>query len=119
MEAKQAIISLSQGEKVKSGLIWCNQCVQLAQNLSQSEKCGAVKLIQALVAMIANEAQLARQASKDPVWLEVDKSLNTARVMIESGVLEEATYHFTQTLSQVNRVSQKAMTFLVDNGLFT
>jgi hypothetical protein len=119
METKQAIISLSQGEKVKSGLIWCNQCVQLAQSLPPSEKTGAVKVIQALVNMIANEAQLARQVGKDPIWLEVDKSLGTARVMIESGVLEEATYHFTQTLSQVNRISQKAMTFLLDNGLFT
>ena len=79
METKQAIISFSQGEKVKTGLIWCNQCVQLAQNLPSAEKAGAVKVLQGLVAMIANEAQLARQASKDQVWLEVDKNLNTAR----------------------------------------
>jgi hypothetical protein len=117
METKQAIISFAQGEKVKSGLIWCSQCVHLAQNLPPAEQTGAVKVLQALVAMIANEAQLARQAGKDPVWLDVDKSLNTARVMIESGVMEEATYHFTQTLSQVNRISQKAMTYLMDQGL--
>ena len=117
METKQAIISFAQGEKVKSGLISCSQCVQVAQNLPQAEQVGAVKVIQAMVAMIANEAQLARQASKDQVWLEVDKCLNTARVMIESGVIDEATYHFTQTLSQVNRISQKAMTHLVNSGL--
>ena len=118
METKQAIISFAQGEKVKSGLISCSQCVQVAQNLPQAEQVGAVKVIQAMVAMIANEAQLARQASKDQTWLEVDKCLNTARVMIESGVIEEATYHFTQTLSQVNRISQKAMTHLVNSGHF-
>ena len=117
METKQAIISFSQGEKVKSGLIWCSQCVQMAQNLPPMEKAGAVKVLQALVAMIANEVQLARHAGKDQLWLEVDRNLNTARVMIESGVMEEATYHFTQTLSQVNRISQKAMTHLVDTGL--
>ena len=118
MEPKQAIISFSQGEKIKSGLIWCSHCIQVAQNLPQPEQAGAVRVIQGLVAMIANEAQLARQASKDQIWLEVDKCLNTARVMIESGVIEEATYHFTQTLSQVNRISQKAMTHLVENGHF-
>jgi hypothetical protein len=118
METKQAIISFSQGEKVKSGLIWCNQCVQLAQSLPEPEKIGAVKVLQGLVAMIANEVQLARQVGKDQVWLEVEKNLNTARVMIESGIVEEATYHFTQTLSQVNRISQKALTYLVNNGLF-
>jgi hypothetical protein len=37
--------------------------------------------------------------------------------MINSGVSEEATYHFTQALSQVNRISQRAMTYLVENGL--
>ncbi len=118
METRQAIISFAQGEKVKSGLIWCSQCVQVAQNLPQAEQSGAIKVIQSLVAMIANEAQLARQAGKDQNWLEVDKCLNTARVMIDSGVIEEATYHLTQTLSQVNSISQKAMTHLVNNGLF-
>jgi hypothetical protein len=118
METRQMIISFSQGEKVKSGLIWCSQCIQIAQNLSQAEQSGAVRIIRGLVSMIASEVQLARQSSKDPVWLDVEQALNTARVMIESGVIAEALYHFTQTLSQVNRISQKAMTYLVDNELF-
>ena len=118
METKQAIISFSQGEKIKGGLIWCSQCVQMALNLPQTEQAGAIRVIRGLVSMIANEVQLAQRVSQDPVWPEVDKALHTARVMIESGVTEEATYHFTQTLSQVNRISQKAMTHLVDRGLF-
>jgi hypothetical protein len=117
METKQAILSFAQGEKVKSGLIWCSQCVLVAQNLPQAERVGAVRIIQGLLAMIASEIQLAHRASQDPVWLEADKLLKTARVMIESGVIEEATYHITQTLSQVNRISQKAMAYLVDNAL--
>jgi len=118
MEPKQAIISFSQSEKVKSGLIWCSQSAHLAHNLPQQEQLGAVRLLQSLVAMVSNEAQLARQASGDEVWLEVEKCLNNARVMIDSGVSEEATYHFTQALSQVNRVGQKAMTALIDQGIF-
>jgi hypothetical protein len=118
MKTKQAIISFSQGEKIKGGLIWCTQCVQVALTLPQVEQAGARKVIQGLVAMIANEVRLAQRASQDPVWSEVDKALHTAGVMVESGVIEEATYHFTQTLSQVNRISQKALTHLVDNGMF-
>ena len=119
METKQAILSFSQSEKVKSGLIWGSQCVLILQNLAEPEKKGALALLQAMVGLIANEAQLARQLSGDPVWQEVDKALNNARVMIDSGVAEEAQYHFTQALSQVNRIGQKAMTHLLDAGLLT
>lgn len=118
METKQAIISFAQGEKVKGGLIWCSQCVQMAQNLPPAEQAGAVKVVQGIVAMIANEVGLARRASQDPIWSDVETALRTAGVMIDSGVLDEATYHFTQTLSQVNRINQKAMTHLVDNGMW-
>lgn len=119
METRHAIISFSQGEKVKSGLIWCSHCVQILQNLAVPEQKGALQLLNSLIAMIANEAQVARQVSGDPVWLEVDKHLNNARIMIESGVSNEAEYHFTQALSQVNRISQKAMTHLINEGLLS
>lgn len=117
MESKQAIVSFSQSEKVKSGLIWCSQCAQLAQNMPPPEQLGAIGILRSLLAMIANEVQLARHVSRDPVWLEVEKILNMARVMIDSGVSHEAVYHFTQALSQVNRIGQQAMTALIDKGL--
>lgn len=119
MNAKQAIISFSQSEKVKSGLIWCSQCVQLARNLPEGEQAGAVRLVKNLLAMVVNEAQLARRAGHNEVWLQAEKDLNTARVMIDSGVIEEATYHFTQALSQVNSIGQQAMTYLIDNDMFS
>lgn len=117
METKQAIISFSQSEKVKSGLIWCSQSANLIENLPVHEQSGALKVLQTLIAMISNEVQLARQVSGETIWLEVDKLLNTARVMIDSGVRQEIAYHFTQALSQVNRIGQKAMTELIDKGL--
>ncbi len=117
MDSRQAIISFSQSEKIKSGLIWCSQCVQLAGNLSQPEQLGAVRLLQAITAMLANEMQLARQTTGDAIWLEADKMLNKARVMLDSGVGQEAVHHFTQALSQVNRIGQKAMSALIDKGL--
>lgn len=117
MQTRQAIISFSQSEKVKSGLIWCTQCRQQQAGLPEPESRGAMKLLHSLVGMISSEVQLARQASGDEVWLEVDKCLNNARVMITSGVGHDADFHLTQALSQVNRIGQKAMTFLIENGL--
>ena len=119
MQTREAIISFSQSEKVKSGLIWCSQCLQLALNLPPEGQQGAMQVVRSLLAMIVNESQLARQASKDKIWLEVGKSLNTARVMLDSKVEEEATYHLTQALSQVNRIGQQAMTELLNQGLLT
>jgi len=119
MKARQAVISLSQSEKVKSGLIWASQCVHILQNLPEQDKKGALEILRPLVAMISNEVQLARQASGDGVWLEVDKCLNNARIMIDSGVAAEAEYHFTQGLTQVNRIGQKSMTYLIENGLLS
>ncbi len=117
MDTRQAIISFSQSEKVKSGLIWCNQCAQIVSTLNEPEQRGAMQILQNLIAMIASEAQLARQASGDPVWLEVDKCLNNARVMVDSGVGQEAEFHLTQALTQVNRIGQKSMTFMMAQGL--
>lgn len=117
MDTRQAIISFSQSEKVKSALIWGSQCVHMIQNMPEQDKKGAISVLQAFVAMMSNEVQLALQASGDAVWQEVDKSLNNARVMIDSGVVEEAEFHFTQGLTQVNRIGQKSMTYLLEQGL--
>jgi hypothetical protein len=119
VETRQAIISFAQSEKIKSGLIWCSQCADLAHNLPTPEQIGAMRLVQSLVGMILSEAQLARQASGDVIWLEAERAINTARVMIDSGVGHEVVYHFTQALSQVNRIGQKAMSELIAKGLIS
>lgn len=117
METKAAIISFSQSEKVKTGLIWCSQTIQLIGNLSRQEQDGAMKVLQTFIGMVANEAQLAHRVSADPIWLEVDKLINTGRVMVDSGVGQEATFHLTQALAQVNRIGQRAMTLLLEKGM--
>lgn len=117
MENKQAILSFAQSEKVKSGLIWCSQTILMIQPLTAEQQTGALQVLQAMMGMITNEIHLGHQVSGDQVWMEVDKHLNHARVMIDSGVSQEATFHFTQALTQVNRVGQKAMTHLLEQGL--
>lgn len=59
MQTKQAILSFSQSDKVKSGLIWCTQCVQIIQHMSESEKQGGLRLLYSLLAGLVNEIQLA------------------------------------------------------------
>lgn len=117
METKQAILSLAQSEKVKSFLIYSSQSCQILQHLPPEQKSGAVQLLQSMVAMISNEIHLARQVSGEAVWLEVDKHIGNARVMIDSGIADEAPHHFTQALTQVNRIGQQAMTILIEKGL--
>ena len=117
MQNKQAILSFAQSEKVKSSLIWCSQAIQIIQNLPADSQTGGIRLLQAMMGMITNEIHLGRQASGDSIWMEVDKHLNNARVMIDSGVSQEATHHFTLALTQVNRIGQKAMTHLLEQGL--
>lgn len=117
MQTKQAIISFSQSEKVKSGLIWLTHCAQILGNGSTVTQQGGLPLIQGLLAMLINEVQLAAHTSGDLIWLEVDKILNRARVMVDSGVVHEAEFHFTQALTQVNRIGQQAMTELLEKGL--
>ncbi|MCP4748273.1 MAG: hypothetical protein GY874_19370 [Desulfobacteraceae bacterium] len=117
MQTKQAILSFSQSEKVKSALICCSQSAQIIEHLQPEQQAGAIRLLQAMLGQITNEIHLANQVSGDMIWLEVDKKLNNARVMIDSGVPWEATHHFTQALSQVNRIGQQAMTRLMESGL--
>jgi len=117
IETKSAIISFSQSEKVKSGLIWCTQCAHILLSMQGQEQQGALQLLRSLIGMVSTEVQVARQASGDPIWLEVDKLINNARVMADSGVPHECDFHFTQALSKVNSIGQRAMTLLVEKGL--
>jgi hypothetical protein len=48
--------------------------------------------------------------------LKVEKNIDTAMVMISSGVAHEAGYHLTQALTQVTTIGQRSMTILKDKG---
>jgi hypothetical protein len=47
----------------------------------------------------------------------VDKSLNTALVMMNSGVLSEASYHIVQAISGVTTIGQRSMEHLIREKL--
>ena len=117
MHVNQAIIAFSQSEKLKSGIIWASQIIEMCITLAESEKPGAEKVLKTLINMIATEIHVAKKAAPHDVWQDAEKDMNTAIVMLNSGVTHEAGYHLTQALTKVTTVGQQAMTLLTDEGL--
>ena len=117
MEIPEAILTFSQSEKIKAGLIWASQAVEIYKTLPETDKPGAEKIIAAIVNMIGSEILICRRSAPDKIWLNVEKSMDTAMVMIHSNVVHEAGYHLTQALTQVTTIGQRSMSFLKDKGL--
>jgi hypothetical protein len=117
MNAQEAIMSFSQGEKIKAGLIWTSQILQLLDGSVGGERSAGVKTAGALVGMIHHEIMLAQSRASDSAWAEMMKDLEKARVMIDSGIPSEAVTHLTRALSKSTDVAGRAMAFLKDEGL--
>jgi hypothetical protein len=117
METHQAIKAFSQSEKLKSALIWASQLGEMNLALAEADKPGAEKIIKTLVSMIGNEIGVAKKAAPHDDWLEAEKDVNTAMVMLNSGVVHETGYHLTQALSKVTNIGQQSMAQLIDEGL--
>jgi hypothetical protein len=117
METRKAITALAQSEKIKSGIIWATHAVEIHTALPDTQKPGAAKLIRTLIEMIAAEIFLARRLTGETLWMDAEKDLDMARVMIDSGVVHEAGFHLTQALTRVTSIGQRAMTELNNTGL--
>jgi len=117
MNTADAITTFSQSEKIKGGLIWATQAVELFKALPEADKPGAEKIIKSLVEMIGSEILICKKTAPNELWLEVEKNIDTAMVMINSNVAHEAGYHLTQALTQVTTIGQRSMTVLKDDGL--
>lgn len=117
MQTDQAIKAFSQSEKLKSGLIWATQITEFYVALPEAEKTGAEKILKALIGMIASEIHIAKKAAPHQIWLEAEKDVDTAQVMINSGVAHDTSYHLTQALSKITTVGQQSMSLLVEKGL--
>ena len=117
MDTQKAITALSQSEKIKAGIVWATHLVSLAADLPRHEKSGIEKSIKLLINMIGHESVLARRVTGDKEWIDVEKDIDMALVMVNSGVAHEAAYHLSQALSQVTTIGSRCMTFLIDKGL--
>lgn len=117
MNVKDAIINYAQGEKIKSGLIWVNQTLELLRGLPEPDKKGAEAIIKTMIDLIAGEIHLSKQLLKNDLWNDAQKKVDLAIVMINSGVAEESAHHITMALSQVTSICHRSMSVLKEEGL--
>jgi hypothetical protein len=117
MNTKEAIMSFSQSEKVKAGVIWLSQLAEIHGGLDESEGRGVERAMKTILNMLLQEVRLAAHTSGDREWPEVELSVDRAGVMIESGVARESVMHLTQALSRVTNVGHRSMSLLREEGL--
>ena len=116
MDTQKAIMAFSQSEKIKAGIIWLSQSLELMGGLNAAEGQGGQRIVLTLANMIFQEVQLSKNIAPDDLWVEAEKSIDQALVMINSGVGLEAVMHLTQALSQVTSIGQRTMSFLKEQG---
>jgi len=117
METKEAILAFSQSEKAKAGLLMAAQLLEIYNGLPDHEKHAAERFLRPLIGMISSEIHLSKKMTSADMWASVDKSLNTALVMMNSGVLSEASFHIAQAISGVTTIAQRAMEHLIRQKL--
>ncbi len=117
MQIREAIITFSQSEKIKAGLIWASQVIEVYKALPETDKPGAEKIMAAIVNMIGSEILICRKSAPNELWTEVEKSIDTAMVMINSNIAQEAGYHLTRALTQATTIGQRSMSILTDKKL--
>jgi hypothetical protein len=119
MDAKVAIIAYAQSEKIKAGLIWLNTLLETCRKSSDCAPADQdIALLKHLFEMIRGEVHLAMRLNPDKLWLDVDRHMHTAGVMIASGVPYDSTYHLTRALTCVTSIGQRALTLLTTGGFF-
>ena len=117
MNSNEAIMAFSQSEKVKAGLIMIAGSLELLKNLAGEEKRGASRIIYMDLSMLGHEVGLAKVVTGHEEWNEVERFLNKAMVMFDSGIGEEALIHVARALSNVTNIGQQSMSYLKEAGL--
>ena len=117
MNSNEAIMAFSQSEKIKSGLIMIAGSLEFLRNLPEAEKRGASRIIYMDLSMLGHEVGLAKAVTGHEEWDEVERFLNKALVMFDSGIGEEALIHLSRALSKVTNIGQQSMSYLKEAGL--
>jgi hypothetical protein len=117
MQTSEAITAFSQSEKIKAGIIWASQGVEMSIGLPEDQKQGAQKIVRAVIAMIGHEIHLCKKSAPNELWTDVEKILDMALVMIDSQVAHESVYHLTRALTRVTTIGHQSLSYLKDHGL--
>ena len=117
MNIKQAILAFSQSEKVKAGIIAVTQALELLPGIPDRTRKGAESMARVFISLILRDVHLAKKITGESTWQEVEKNIDLALVMLDSGVAHESSYHLTRALSTVTDIGQRSMTLLKAKGL--
>jgi len=117
MDTRAAIFAFSQGEKIKAGLIWTSQTIEMVMGLPDHNRQDSERIISALLGMVTNEIHLGMKIAPHGGWEAALQHINNASVMIQSNVTHDAPFHLSKALSHVTSIGQEAMTALSENGL--
>jgi hypothetical protein len=91
--------------------------LELLKNLPVEEKRGASRIIYVDLSMLGHEVGLAKVVTGHEEWNEVERFLNKAMVMFDSGIGEEALFHVARALRNVTNIGQQSMSFLKESEL--
>jgi len=117
MKTNEAVTAYSQSEKIKTGLIWVSQIIEVLQNLQGEQKKGGERVARILLGMVAQEIALARVLTEIGQWKDAESHVEKAVVMVESGVAEESLLHLARALSKVTNIAQESMVQLKESGV--
>lgn len=117
MDTKEAILAFSQSEKIKSGIIWVTQALGVLTGLPEKNRKSAERIAHVFIGLMLTDVHLAVKVTTDPTWRDVEKNIDLALVMLDSGVSQEAGYHLTHALSHVTNIGQRSMRDLKNKGL--
>ena len=117
MKVDEAIMAFSQSEKIKAGIIWTNQILEIVQGQPQSERGGSIMLVHVLLNMVAQEIGLAKNLVPRGQWAEAEAPIERALTMINSGVPQEAPAHLGKALSKITNIGQRSMSLLKQEKL--
>jgi hypothetical protein len=102
------ILTYTQSEKVKAGLIWLSQGMLQFQADCPTRPGAAERLALSILGMIRDEVQLGWRLSREEAWQRAETHLQRAAAMIHSGVAHDAPWHLTLAMRQVTAVGEAA-----------
>ena len=117
MQTRQAILSFSQSEKIKAGIIWLTQALEMLGGMPEKHRKSAERVAHVFLSAMLRDVHLSVRVSGDDTWREAEKNIDLALVMLDSGVARESTYHVTRALGAVTAIGQRSMAYLKNQGL--
>ena len=88
MRDNKPVMAFCQSEKIKSGIIWVSQSVQLLLGLHEPERSGGERMVKVLLEMVLSEVSLAETLVGAEEWEAARGHLERAAVMSPSGTID-------------------------------